>query len=302
MKRLCAVLVPVLLALSLPALAQQQPAPPSLDDARSQGMQLARQGNWLEAYKKLRPWAQAHPDDAQARMAAAYAAVRLQRTFEAERLLSDLPQSEPRVRILWAELLLTQGNPWGALDMLKPLEKSPPPELERDLRRLLDLAARQASGPPPAAPVDPVERTIAQAAELAANGQAEEGLRRVRDERLLSPDDLRPRFMEGYLLLRLQRAEEALRVAEETVGLAKDNADAVYLRGAAFLALGRRPEAERDLRQALALQPNHLGAMSDLAVLLMGQGKKDEARRWLEAILAVRPEDPVALGNLKKLE
>lgn len=300
MNRLSAVLVLLLLALAAPALAQQPPAAP--DDARAQGMQLARQGNWLEAYKQLRPWAQSHPDDTQARMAAAYAAVRLQRTFEAERLLSDLPQSEPRVRFLWAELLLTQGNPWGALDMLKPLEKSPPPELERDLRRLLDLAARQAGGPPPSPPVDPVERTIAQAAELAAKGQAEEGLRRVRDERLLSPDDLRPRFMEGYLLLRLQRAEEALRVADETVGLARDNADATYLRGAALLALGRKPEAERDLRQALALQPNHLGAMSDLAELLIAQGRREEARGLLEAILAVRPEDPVALANLKKLE
>lgn len=300
--RLRPLFVPVFLAVALPVLAQSPPGSPAPDDARSSGLQLAREGNWLEAYKQLRPWAQAHPDDAQARLVAAYAAVRLQRTFEAERLLSDLPQSEPRVRLLWAEVLLTQGNPWGAHDMLKPLEKNPPPELARDLRRLLDLAAKQAAGPPPSAPVDPVERTIAQAAELAAAGQAEEGLRKVRDERLLSPDDLRPRFMEGYLLLKLQRAGEALRVAEETVVLAQDNADAVYLRGAALLALGRGPEAERDLRQALALQSNHLGAMSDLAALLIGQGKKDEARRLLEAILAVRPEDPVALGNLKKLE
>lgn len=300
MKKLHAALTAALLALALPALAQQQTPPGG--EARALGLQLAVQGKWLEAYKQLRPWAQAHPDDAQARMVAAYAAVRLQRTFEAERLLSDLPQSEPRVRLLWAELLLTQGNPWGALDMLKPLEKSPPPELDRDLRRLLALAARQAANPPSSPPVDPVERTIAQAADLAAGGRAEEALQKVRDERLLSPDDLRPRFMEGYLLLRLQRAGEALRVAEETLGLAKDNADAVYLRGATLLALGRTAEAERDLRQALAIQPNHLGAMSDLAVLLMGQGKKDEARALLEAILAVRPEDPVALGNLKKVE
>lgn len=299
MTRFRALLVTALLGLALPAPGQQPPAP---DDARSAGLRLARQGNWLEAYKQLRPWAQAHPDDAQARMVAAYAAVRLQRTFEAERLLSDLPQSEPRVRLLWAELLLTQGNPWGALDMLKPLEKSPPPELERDLRRLLNLAAKQAGGPLPPVPVDPVERTIAQAAELAASGRAEEALQRVRDERLLSPDDLRPRFMEGYLLLKLQRAAEALKVAEETAALAPDNADAIYLRGAVFLALARTAEAGRDLRHALALQPGHLGALSDLAVLLMGQGKKEEARALLERILALRPDDPVALANLKKLE
>ncbi|HYO13854.1 MAG TPA: hypothetical protein VE685_11730 [Thermoanaerobaculia bacterium] len=207
MTRLPPVLAPVLLALALTAGAQQQPA--SDGGARALGMELAVQGKWLDAYKQLKPWALAHPDDVQARMVAAYSAVRLARLAEAERLLSDLPQNEPWVRLLWGDLLLAQGNPWGTLDMLKPLEKSHPPELERDLRRLLDLARTQASGPPPPAPVDPVERALVQAAELAVSGQAEEGLRRVRDELLLSPDDLRPRFMEGYLLLRLQRAEEA---------------------------------------------------------------------------------------------
>ncbi|MFP5287819.1 MAG: tetratricopeptide repeat protein, partial [Thermoanaerobaculia bacterium] len=209
---------------------------------------------------------------------------------------------DPRIRLLWGELLLTQGNPWGALDMLKPLEEKHPPEIAADLRRLLGLAKTQASGPPPSPPGDPVERVVARAADLAAGGRMEEALQVIRDERVLSPDDLRPRFMEGYLLLRLKHPEEALRIAEETAGLAPDNADATYLRGAAFLALGRTAAAERDLRQALSLKPDHLGAMTNLAVLLMGQGKRDEARALFRTILAVRPDDPVAKANLQKLE
>jgi Flp pilus assembly protein TadD len=287
-------LAALLLTLALPAQAQE--------GARAEGLRLAAQGKWLEAYKQLRPWALAHPDDVQARMVAGYSAIRLQRLAEAERLISDLPQSEPRVRLLWGELLLTQGNPWGALDMLKPLEAKHPPEIAADLRRLVALARTQASGPPPSPPGDPVERIVAQAGDLAAAGRLEDALRIIRDERVLSPDDLRPRFMEGYLLLRLKRLEEALRIAQETAGLAPDNADAVYLRGAVLLALGRAAEAERDLRQALSLKPDHLGAMSDLAVLLMGQGKRDEARALFKTILAVRPDDPVALANLQKLE
>jgi Flp pilus assembly protein TadD len=284
-----------LAAFALPALAQE--------GARTEGLRLAAQGNWLEAYKQLRPWALAHPDDVQARMVAGYSAIRLQRLAEAERLISDLPQSEPRVRLLWGELLLSQGNPWGALQMLQPLEKKPPPELERDLRRLVDLAKAQAADPAGVAPPpDPVERSLARASDLAASSRMEEALQVIRDERLLSPDDLRPRFMEGYLLLRLKRSEEALRLARETAELAPDNADAAYLRGAALLALGRASEAERDLRQALALQPGHLGAMSDLAVLLLEQGRREEARVLLERILAIRPDDPVASANLKKLE
>lgn len=297
MTRARSALAAVLLGLALPALAQE--------GARAEGLRLAAQGKWLEAYKQLRPWALAHPDDVQARMVAGYSAIRLQRLAEAERLLSDLPQNEPRVRLLWGELLLTQGNPWGALDMLKPLEEKHPPEIAADLRRLLGLARTQASGPPPSPPGppgDPVERVVAQAADLAAGGRMEEALQLIRDERTLSPDDLRPRFMEGYLLLRLKHLDEALRIAEETAGLAPDNADAVYLRGAIFLALGRAAEAERDLRQALSLKPDHLGAMSDLAVLLMGQGKRDEARALFRTILAVRPDDPVAKTNLQKLE
>ena len=294
MRRTRLSLVSALFALALPALAQE--------GGRTEGLRLAAQGNWLEAYKQLRPWALANPDDVQARMVAGYSAIRLQRLAEAERLISDLPQSEPRVRLLWGELLLTQGNPWGALDMLKPLEAKHPPEIAAELRRLLGLARTQAAGPPPPPPGDPVERIVAQAAGLAGAGRMEEALRVIRDEQVLSPDDLRPRFMEGYLLLRLKRPEEALRIADETAGLAPENADAVYLRGAAFLALGRMPEAERDLRQALSLKPDHLGAMSDLAVLLMGQGKREEARALFRAILAVRPDDPVALANLKRLE
>ncbi len=110
---------------------------PGTPAARELGLLRGARGDFAEAYELLLPWARAHPEDAEARTAAALCAVQLQRVPEAEELLSDLPQDRPRVRLLWGHVQLLKGDPWGALATLKPLAESPPPEIAGDLRRLL---------------------------------------------------------------------------------------------------------------------------------------------------------------------
>ena len=105
--------------------------------SRDLGLLLAQQGRYREAYRYLRPWAAAAPDDSEARLVAALCAVQLKRPNEAEELLSDLDQSNPRVRLLWGKLLLDKADPYGALATLKPLAENPPPQMELDVRRTL---------------------------------------------------------------------------------------------------------------------------------------------------------------------
>ena len=88
--------------------------------ARRLGLILGAEGNFTDAYVLLKPWAEQDPYDLEAGLAAAYCAVQLERTPEAEELLGALPQDHPRVPYLWGRVLLQQGDPWGALATLKP--------------------------------------------------------------------------------------------------------------------------------------------------------------------------------------
>lgn len=109
-----------------------QPGTPA---ARELGLLRGRQGRMRDAYRLLRPWVAAQPDDGEARIAAALAAIRIERIPDAERFLTGMSMDSPRVRLLWAELRLIQNDPQGALAMLAPLLTEPPAEMEIDILR-----------------------------------------------------------------------------------------------------------------------------------------------------------------------
>ncbi|MEO6192762.1 MAG: tetratricopeptide repeat protein, partial [Thermoanaerobaculia bacterium] len=98
---------------------------------------LGSQGELDQSYALLRPWSLAHPEDAEARLAAAYDAVELARFPEGAELLQGLPADNPRVRLLQGRLLLNQQKPQEGLALLEPLLKSGPPELDLSVRRHL---------------------------------------------------------------------------------------------------------------------------------------------------------------------
>lgn len=111
---------------------------PDTPAARELGLLRGRQGNLVESFRLLAPWAQQHPDDQEARLAAAHAALALSRAPAAEELLSDLPQSDPAVRLLWGRLLLLKADPRGAVATLRPLlAGDAPPAVELDARRTM---------------------------------------------------------------------------------------------------------------------------------------------------------------------
>lgn len=422
--------------------AQLSPVSPA---ARALGLMRAQQGRAAEAYWLLRPWAIEYPEDVQARLAASYLALDLGRTDDAEQLLSDLPQDEPRVRLLLARLLLEQENPRAAISTLSPLqaaisrgETGLAGELQLDVRRLLaeaylqtdapERALEQLQGVPvrdlqtalllargrihtgdhtsaeealrpyidallaqdldelPAAelellrdlafeygraalatgdakraveafrvavdlepwnPVTPellsqalsetgAEDEAAEAAALSQRLQAQQSQQRelfnvgdtgadstaravrmaqrwllhdrparalelARDEMVLSPYDLRPRFIEVQALLQLKRPEDALAAADRTLQLAPENADALYQKGLVLMVQGETERAEELMRRAIERSPDHTAAMNDLALLLLERGETDEARAVLEKILLLQPSDPQALATLERI-
>lgn len=411
---------------------------PGSPASRSLGLLRGRQGRYEEAFILLRPWVRKNPDDTEARLAAALAALRLERAPEVEEQLSDLPQTDPRVRLLWGRLLILKGDPRGAIATLKPLIESAPPEMDLDIRRTLaeayntvgesasavellsghiqgqpaaalDLArAQQRSGDAaealatirPAAqrlltandPVaagleaglaarivllygrllvsdgraeqaipalelatrlasddkeawqglgqalaasgraedakealarfqelaeretrtsvlereeslrDPTGWQVRKGFELLAQGRMDQALEVARRETRLAPEDPRPLLLAGSTLLHLDRPDEAVAQAEQAAALEPDDPDVIYLRGTTRMAIRDLEGAEADLRRTLELVPDHVAAINDLAVLLIEKGERQEARRLLERALELRPDDPVARGNLERLD
>ncbi len=407
---------------------------PSSQARRELGLMLGSRGIYTQALVLLKPWADQYPSDIEARLAAAFCAVQLERVPDAEQLLSDLPQDQPQVALLWSRLLLIKGDPWGAINNLTPMLDVAPDAMQLDLRRALAEAyaavgqasdavevlkgytendpsvalqvalAQYQSGElngalgtlrpfaesltdgeqpsPTAARIvlhygrflamtgehesalpyleratrlnpdekqgwqmlgqtlaglgrrdeaqvalerfqeiskgeisaskqelqsraerdDPTLAAIREAYEMMSQERFEEALARVRQERAIARNDLRPILLEGRLLTILERHDEALAVAEQVVQAAPENPDAYYLRGTVHMSRKSFEAAEVDFRQALVLQPQHTATMNDLAVLLINTGKTTEARALLEQVLEFNPNDEIAAQNLSSIE
>lgn len=119
---------------SLEESARLAPGSPA---ARELGLLRIALGDYFAAYLQLRPWVLTHPEDTQARTAAALCAVELARPGDASRLLSDLTQENPLVRLLWAKTQLMKQDPWGAIALLRPFADDAPADLEMETRQVL---------------------------------------------------------------------------------------------------------------------------------------------------------------------
>jgi len=107
--------------------------------ARELGLIRGRENRLQEAYILLAPWARAFPNDYQARLAAAHAALQLGRVPEAEEMLSDLPPEIPQVSLLQGKILFHRGDPYGALATLATLGDGSdlPPSMDLDRRKTM---------------------------------------------------------------------------------------------------------------------------------------------------------------------
>ncbi|HEX3131176.1 MAG TPA: tetratricopeptide repeat protein [Thermoanaerobaculia bacterium] len=115
--------------------------------SRELGLLLSRQGKVVEAYRYLRPWAIASPNDMEVRIIAATLALRLERPAEADALLSGLAENEPAIQLLRAQARIQRGDGKGALVILAPIEKNHPADFDLEVRRTLAEAHLAASDP-----------------------------------------------------------------------------------------------------------------------------------------------------------
>jgi predicted Zn-dependent protease len=240
-------------------------APGSLA-ARALGLRYGRQGKIAEAYQLLQPWSQAHPGDGDARLSAAFCAIELRRGDEAEALLSGLPEENPQVRLLKGRLLLSRGDPHGAIALLAPLEAAPPKEVDRDLRWVLGEARLEIGEAAGAVAVleghtgDDPDLTLQLAQAYQQTGNPDKVLA------ILKP------FVD-----RLPADPASLAEARRPVFAAM-----ALEYGRSLITSARWPEAVTVLEKATALNAANLPAWQALGQALAGAGRRDEAKKVLE--------------------
>jgi tetratricopeptide (TPR) repeat protein len=239
-------------------------APASLA-ARSLGLRYGRQGRIVDAYKLLRPWADAHPDDGDVRLAAAFCAIELRRGAEADALLAGLPETNPQVRLLKGRLLLARGDPRGAIALLSPLQAAPPREIDRDLRWVLGEARMEIGEA--AGAVALLEGHAADDPDMALLLAQAYGQTGSPDKVLTTLKPFVDRLPEPATLDETRRAVFAAMALEY---------------GKALIAGARWPEAVTVLEKATALNASNLPAWQVLGQALAGAGRRDEAKKVLE--------------------
>jgi tetratricopeptide (TPR) repeat protein len=303
------------LLLAAPSISQEAPpeaaAPPP--PAVAEALQKAEAGDLPGAYATLRPWAREHPEDAKARRLAATLALTLDRAAEAEELLSDLPQDDPQVRLLWGRLLLAKDDARGALAMLQPLAAGGA-ELDREPRLLLAEAKLRTGQAAEAAKLleGQTEKDPAAAILLArARREAGEPARALEAlqpflESMPEPVEDRPRPVaaamaqeHGRALLAASRAAEAVAALERAVRFDASNPELFATAAEALRAAGRTEEAERAAARARRLQAAGPPEDGDPTARALGRAARFATAGYLQSAFevlgqerALAPRDP----------
>ncbi|MEA2558758.1 MAG: hypothetical protein QOH06_262 [Acidobacteriota bacterium] len=291
---------------------------------RALGLRYGRQGRVLDAYKLLRPWAKDHPDDREARLAAAFCALELGRgPEEIEELLSGLPQDLPQVRVLRARFLLSQGDPRGAIAMLSPLEAAPPKEVEHDLRWTLGEARVQVGEAAGAVAVleghvgDDPELALLLAQAHQQTGSPDKVLATLKPfvDQLPDPAKTEPVKRSLYASIALEHARalvaggrwaEAVTVLEKAAALDESSPTIWQVYGQALAGSGRREDAQKALAKFQELSKAAAGTgkpkqpgQDPTNIALSEAARLSAAGQADKALEVIRREREVAAEDLR---
>jgi len=281
---------------------------PGSPASRELGLLRIARGDYFSAYLQLRPWVLAHPDDTRARVAAALCAVELERPADASRLLSDLTQENPLVRLLWARTQLMKQDPWGAIALLRPSVEDAPADLEMDMRRVLAEAMLETENGQAAIELldgrvtaDPyLAALLARAQTFVGENQAaletlqpfvesmadHEGVDLSDSERAARAEVL---FCYGELLSsRSGRAASGLPYLERAVGLDPLNPDKWKSLGELRMEAGMMEAGRAAAQRAESLAD---GAVQQQAGMQLGNNPEDVTARQLEQALRLASVD-----------
>lgn len=243
---------------------------PSSPAARELGLLYSRQGQVVEAYRLLRPWAVSHPRDGDARLTAAALALQLDRTGEAEEVLTGFEDANPAARLLRAQAAIQRGNGKAALQLLEPIRAQHPASLEPEIRRT-EAEARLLTNEPKAAVALLQGKTgtspslalvLGRAQRLAGDlAGATATLKPLADQAPNDPKGLGdPRTPAGIVaeygrvLLAQKNTAGALAALEKSTRLYPDGAEAWQSLADALTAAGRAAEAKTARDKAAQLK------------------------------------------------
>lgn len=303
--------------------------------ARELGLHYGRQGKPVDSYRLLRPWALAYPQDQDARLAAAFCALELDRPSEAAELLNGLPDDNPRTRLLRGKLLFLQGDPRAAIATLTPLLNSGPQSLDRDARRFLAEAHAAVGESEQAVALlqgkvdgDSNLTLLLAKAQYQAGSPADSAatLAPVADSVLAKePTSLGERGLAADVALEYGRAligitkwPEAVAALEKAAAYDPDNPQAWQLLGQAQLAAGRRDDATRSLtkfREVQSAEKGHTDMVDERergredptgrnlsrAAKLASEGRTADAFTLLDQEARIASSDPRVLKALQDL-
>lgn len=240
------------------ALAPDSPA------ARDLGLLLGAEGRTEEAYVLLLPWVRAHAEDGEARLAAAYCAVELERGPEAAELVAALPDGDPRAQLLRGRTRMLEQDPRAALALLTPLATGGAPDLQGQARRFAAISHLALGESKEAAALlagkvgdDPSLALLLARAQLRAGEPA------------LAAATLQP--FAGALPPAAQPPEERQLGAEVALET-----------GRALIAAGRFAEAREPLAKATAWSPGQAEGWQLLGQAQMAAGEREAATASLK--------------------
>lgn len=257
------------------AISPQSPA------ARELGLLRLRQGRLGDALAHLGPWTESQPNDVEARLAAAQAAVRIGNAQAASALIAGLPPEAPAARLLRGELALAQGDAAAALEAVKPLLEKDEGGLSSDARGIAAEAHLQQNDPAAAARVlagkvgqDP-QLSLLSARALRLTGKLGESaavLKPFAEEVLAAPNPHRVSPFASAILLDYGRV---------------------------MVASGRSREGAAALERAVALNPASLQAWQTLAEAQtsLGETQKANAAKERAAQLIAAQEQALAASQ-----
>ena len=258
---------------------------PASPAARDLGMLLGTDGRIPEGYSLLRSWVRDNPDDDDARVAATYGALELDRVPEAAELIECLPENDLRGRVLRGRLLILQQQPRKAIAALEPLLHGAPPALELDGRRYLAdgyLAVGES-----AAAIQMLQGRVGNDPSLAlvlARAQYLAG----------NPADAAATLAPFAASLLAREPDSA---SEQTF-----QADVAFEYGQALLALAKWPEATAALETATRRAPQRLQAWQLLARAQLAAGHRDDAGKSLENARKLQAGQPANTERVNAFE
>jgi tetratricopeptide (TPR) repeat protein len=291
---------------------------PSSPAVRELGLLYSRQGQVVEAYRLLRPWAVSHPRDGDVRLTAAALALQLDRTGEAEEMLTGFEDANPAARLLRAQAAIQRGNGKAALQLLEPIRAQHPASLEPEIRRT-EAEARLLTNEPKAAVALLQGKTGASPSLVLLLGRAQRlagdlagaaaTLKPLADQAPNDPKGLGdPRTPAGIVaeygrvLLAQKNTAGALAALEKSTRLYPDGAEAWQSLADALTAAGRAAEAKaaRDKAAQLKTAAAPASAGGNAAAPprpLTPPGASPESREAAQLITAGQPEKALAAAR-----